>query len=45
MKVYIESYLSESEAIKREKYLKAMKSRVYIQNLIGKTRPDKNRDG
>jgi putative endonuclease len=40
IKVYIESYLSEAEAIKREKYLKAMKSKVYIQNLIGKTRPD-----
>jgi putative endonuclease len=40
IKVYVESYSTEALAMIREKALKAMKSRVYIQNLIGKTRPD-----
>ena len=39
-KVYLESYGSEIEAMRREKALKAMKSRIYIQTLIDKTRPD-----
>ncbi|MBN8578744.1 MAG: GIY-YIG nuclease family protein [Cytophagales bacterium] len=40
IKVYSESFATEAEAMKREKSIKAMKSRVYIQSLIGKARPD-----
>jgi putative endonuclease len=40
MKVYTESFPSQAEAMRREKSIKAMKSRSYIQKLIGKTRPD-----
>ncbi len=34
--VYTEEYKSKSDAIKRELYLKRMKSRVYIESLIDK---------
>jgi len=39
-KVYSESFMTEIEAIQREKQVKAMKSRKYILTLIGQTRPD-----
>ena len=39
-KVYSEAFKTELEAIQREKYIKAMKSRKFILNLIGQTRPD-----
>jgi len=32
--VYFEMYESRGEALKREKQIKNMKSKVYIQNLI-----------
>ncbi|MEI9958790.1 MAG: GIY-YIG nuclease family protein [Ferruginibacter sp.] len=32
--VYFEMYNSRSEALKREKQIKNMKSKIYIQNLI-----------
>jgi len=35
--VYTENYSSKTEALKRETYLKRMKSRVYIENLIRKS--------
>ena len=44
IKVHTESFASEAEAIRREKSIKAMKSRIYIQNLIDKTRSDWSRD-
>ena len=40
IKVFSEMHDSEIDAIRRERSLKAMKSRVNIQNLIGNTRPD-----
>ena len=35
--VYTENYSSKTEVLKRETYLKRMKSRVYIENLIRKS--------
>ena len=35
-RVYYESFADKSEAIKRERYLKSMKSRVFIEELIAK---------
>ena len=35
--VYYEEFNSKSEAIKRENYLKRMKSRVFIESLINKS--------
>ena len=32
--VYQETFLTRSEAIKRERYLKSLKSRVFIEKLI-----------
>ncbi|HWS60832.1 MAG TPA: GIY-YIG nuclease family protein [Flavobacterium sp.] len=32
---YFETYFSRSEAYQREKQIKKMKSRIYIENLIG----------
>ena len=40
VKVYTEPFDTEIEAMRREKHLKAMKSRAYLINLIGQTRPD-----
>jgi putative endonuclease len=37
--VYFEMYNSRSEALKREKQIKKMKSKVYIQNLIQNWQP------
>ena len=34
--IYFEEYESRGEALKREKYLKSLKSRKYIQELINK---------
>jgi len=36
--VYFEMYESRSEALKREKQIKNMKSKIYIQNLINNWR-------
>ena len=36
--VYWEEYESKTEAIKREYYLKRMKSRILIESLINKTK-------
>ena len=36
--VYTEVYSSRSEAMKREKEIKRMKSRKFIESLIGSTR-------
>ena len=35
--VYHEEYCSKSEAIKRENYLKRMKSRIFIESLISES--------
>jgi len=35
--VYTETHPSKTEALKRENYIKRMKSRAYIENLIGKS--------
>ena len=40
LKVYSEEYGSEIDAIRRERAIKRMKSRTYIQILIGKSHPD-----
>ena len=40
IKVYLEMYDTELLAIRREGEIKAKKSRVYIDWLIGQTRPD-----
>jgi putative endonuclease len=40
VKVYAEGFQAQIEAIRREKEIKAMKSRLYIQKLIGRARPD-----
>jgi len=37
--VYAESYERKTEAIKREKQMKAFKSRIYIENMIMKMNP------
>ena len=44
-KVYQESCSTESEAIRRERQIKSMKSRTYILKLIGRHVPIENRDG
>ena len=44
IKVYMEAFDTELLAIRREREIKAKKSRTYIQWLIGQTRPDENRD-
>ncbi|MFB6318393.1 GIY-YIG nuclease family protein [Saccharicrinis sp. FJH54] len=36
--VYIEEYLSKTESLKREKYIKRMKSKTYIELLIIKNK-------
>ena len=35
-KVYTECYPTEAEAMRRERYLKSMKSHTFIRNLINK---------
>jgi predicted GIY-YIG superfamily endonuclease len=35
--VYSETFSSKTEALKRELYLKRMKSRVYLEDLIRKS--------
>jgi len=35
--VYLETFNSKSEALKREYYIKRMKSRKYIESLINKS--------
>ncbi len=44
IKVYQEVYSNASDALKREQEIKSKKSKKYIEWLIGKTRPDENRD-
>jgi putative endonuclease len=44
-KVYSETYQTEIEAIRRERYLKAQKSRKFLLELIGRHVPIENRDG
>ena len=39
-KVYLEEHSTEVGAMRREKELKAKKSRLYLTKLIGQTRPD-----
>ncbi len=39
-KVHQENFQTELQAIRRERQIKSMKSRLYIKSLIGKTRPD-----
>ena len=40
--IYTEEYATKSEALKREQYIKRMKSRKFIENLVGHAegRPD-----
>jgi putative endonuclease len=45
IKIYTEEMPDELSAIRREKQIKSMKSRKYIETLIGTTRPDLSRDG
>jgi putative endonuclease len=45
IKIYAEELPDELAAIRREKHIKSMKSRKYIESLIGRTRPDISRDG
>jgi len=45
IKVYTEVFQTEIEAVRRERYLKSMKSRVYLESLIGRHVPIPNRDG
>ena len=39
-KIYTETFPSEVLAIRREREIKSKKSRIYIEALIGLTRPD-----
>jgi len=36
--VYTETYLTKTEALKRENFLKRMKSRKYLENIIANIR-------
>ena len=36
--VYCEEYIEKSDALKREQYIKRMKSKRYIEELIGASR-------
>ena len=38
---YCETYTTRSEAVRRERQIKSMKSRAYIQSLAGASRSDR----
>jgi putative endonuclease len=44
-KVYQEQFLTEAQAMERERELKSKKSRLFILKLIGRHVPIQNRDG